>query len=163
MLTVGSVPGTVIVTLALPVAPSLVVTVKVKVTTWVAAVVAGAVQVASSTAALLNVPTLGVAVHRRVAPATSALRDVARRLTTVPPGTVWSIVSTIADRRAARDRDRDTSHDGGGVVVVGHSQGEGDRLGCRRCSRRRPGRVFCSRVMEPVHRIFGWCRSTSTK
>ena len=45
MLTVGSVPETVIVTLSLAVTPSLSVTVKVKVTTWFAAVAAGAVQV----------------------------------------------------------------------------------------------------------------------
>ena len=93
MLTVGLVPRTVIVTLSLPVAPSLAVTVKVKVTTWFAAVVRGAVQIVSSTAGSTNVPA--VAVHRRVAPGMSALRDVARSLRTVPPSTVWSTVSIM--------------------------------------------------------------------
>ena len=43
------------------------VTVRVRVTTWSSAVVAGAVQVASSTAGSLNVPTAGSAAHSYVA------------------------------------------------------------------------------------------------
>ena len=71
MVTVGP-PGTVIVTLALAVAPSLSVTVKVRVTTRFAAVVPGAIQVASSTVGSLNVPA--VAVHRRVATVPADIR-----------------------------------------------------------------------------------------
>ena len=50
MLTVGSVPETVIVTIAVSVSLLLSVTVKVSMTGWFAVVVAGAVQVGSSTA-----------------------------------------------------------------------------------------------------------------
>ena len=66
MLTVGPL-GTVIVTLSLAMSSSMSVTVKVKVTTCFAAVVPGAVQVASLlTAGSLNVPTAGSAVHAYV-------------------------------------------------------------------------------------------------
>ena len=110
MLTVGPL-GTVIVTLALAVAPSLSVTVKVRVTTWFAAVVPGAVQVASSTAASLNVPAVAVHAYVSIAPSESA--DVASSSIEAPPATSWS-VCLDADRRVGTgDRDRDTSAAGG--------------------------------------------------
>ena len=67
----------------------------------------------------------------------------------MPPGTVWSIVSTLTVGAAA-DRDRDTVPGGDvvsvsvvvGAVAVSHGQGQGDHLDGRRCSRRRPGRIF---------------------
>ena len=61
-------------------------TVTVRVIIWFAAVVAGAVQVGSSAAALLNVPTAGTAVHAYVVTSSG---DVARSERTSPPSTVW--------------------------------------------------------------------------
>ena len=87
-----------ITTLALPlpvsrkVAPSVGRTVKVRVNTTVSAIVAGAVQVTSSTVVLLNIPPSGLTVHARSMPLPSALRDVASSSTTVAPSTVWSAV-----------------------------------------------------------------------
>ena len=74
ILTVGPLE-TVIVTRALAVAPSLSVTVKVRVTTWFTAVVPGAVQVVASSVASLNVPAVAVHAYVAIVPPESA--DVA--------------------------------------------------------------------------------------
>ena len=91
MLTVGPL-GTVIVTLSLAVSSSLSVTVKVKVTTWFAAVVPGAVQVVSSSAGSLNVPTAGRRSTRTYRhPSDHGLEASIE----APPRTVWSAVSML--------------------------------------------------------------------
>ena len=93
-------------------------TVKVRVTTWVAAIGAGAVQVVSfyRRVTITEGPRLGGngGPHAGKAFASRHYRDVASSTTTVPPETLrlWSAVYD-ADRRAAKDRDRDTSAGGG--------------------------------------------------
>ena len=137
MLTVGPI-GTVIVILALAVAPSLSVTVKVKVTIWVAAVVPGAVQVASSAAGSPNVPA--VAVHAYVSTSVDMAASINRAAP--PRTTVWSGVSMLTVGSVPRTGDHDTVTDVIiGFAAVGRCQGQGDHLVCR-CIRRRPGRVL---------------------
>ena len=76
-----------------------------------------------------------------------ALRDTVVVASRVVPGAVVGRTVVNPDRRedwAARDT-RDRDHDivtGGDLVAVGHSQGEGDHLVIRRCSRRRPTAIF---------------------
>ena len=79
----------------------------------------------------------------------------------MPPATVL-VLCLDADRRAAKDRDHDTSARPT-AAAVGHSQGQDDHLVIRRWSRRRPGRVFCSCVTERPHRGSGGPRVRSDR
>ena len=107
-------------------------------------VVAGAVQVGSSTVASLNSPGIPAptetAIHSYVAIVPSESADVAWSWRTVPPSYVL-FLCLDADRRVGTgDRDHDTSaaacrlstKDGPSSVAGGHSQGQGELLGGHR-------------------------------
>ena len=119
-------------------------------TSWFAAGV-GAVQVGSSTvrARRERPPISGIGDPREGKTFARIIGRGFKPKLEAPP--VYGLVRCLdADRRAAKDRDRDTSARPT-AAAVGHSQGQGDHLVFRRCSRRRPGRIFCSRVTERPH------------